>query len=261
MAQTEQEARTEEVCYFSKVLHCAIGAHHDRICRYDSSRKVIGFLPVEGRVYRGELMVVGRATNGWEVAACPPSAFAEKDFARTYAKGVLSGSRGDGNDCPMKAMFDRWQKHHKGIPPFLKATKEVLKLLCLVDDTNVDHWASQLVWSQLYKIAPSTGNPTGELAYRQRCEPYNCVDLFKMEIERYRPKRLLLLTGWKVRASDFIGKIAPDVRSVEKQSGVYVEAVGNLSLGDHKSKFVVACRPETRPIPRLAEQVSAAFQD
>ena len=146
----EQGARAEED-YFSKMLHSAIGVCSDR---FVSSQEIIGFLPVEGRAYDGELMVVGRAVNGWEVGAFPTNAFTDVAFARKYAEDVLLASRGDAYDCPMKAMFDRWQCEGRKMPPFFSAIREVVNLLGLIDDTKGSHWASLLVWSQLYKISP-----------------------------------------------------------------------------------------------------------
>jgi hypothetical protein len=250
----EPDARTEEVELFAKILHHAIGGNHERITRFNPSLEVVGFLPVEGRAYSGELMVVGRAVNGWKTCLHPPQKFADEAFARQYAEGVLSVSRSEEKDCPMKSMLDEWQGEKKRIPPFFAATREITKRLGIANDIKNNDWASQLLWSQLYKLSPARGNPTGELAYRQRCETYNCVDLLKVEIKRCRPKRLLFLTGWKDWARNFIDNL-------NERTGGYIEALGNLQSENHQTRVVVACRPEGRRLQDFAEQVAEAFGD
>ena len=80
-----------------------------------------------------------------------------------------------------------------------------------------------------------------------------------MEIERHRPKRLLFLTGWKDWASDFLGKIAPGVSPVEMKAGRYVEALGDLQLGDHltESSLPAALKDSAKAV---SEQIASAFQ-
>ena len=63
-----------------------------------------------------------------------------------------------------------------------------------IAEHSSNDWSSHLVWSNLYKLSPRDGgNPSGRL---QNIQLDGCRALFNLEVETYRPGRLLLLTGW-----------------------------------------------------------------
>jgi hypothetical protein len=59
-------------------------------------------------------------------------------------------------------------------------------------DRNKWCWSSKLVWSNLYKIAPTTGNPSN---FEKSLQEIISVQLVKMEIEEINPKYCIVLTN------------------------------------------------------------------
>ena len=98
-----------------------------------------------------------------------------------------------------------------------------------IDDT------SKICWTNLYKVSPhSSGNPSTRLAAAQFD---HCLQMLRIEIEDWKPQRLLFLTGysWAKPFLDGLG-LNPEI----KDSIGLVEAAGSASDG---TRIIVAPHP------------------
>ena len=218
-----------------------------------SKPELCGFLACKGKLYDGGLMVVGRAVNGWN------GSISFKDIAlaenrRRFAKAVADS--GQDGECPMRWVLEGWGNTTEGVyntrkSAFWRVIKQVTHQVCT--GASEDDWASHLVWSNLYKVAPSEGdNPTVRQMKAQR---EGCKRLLRLEIEEFSPSRLLFLTGW-----DWAKWFLQEWGDVAPAEGTYVEATGRLRTGEGRScAMVVARHPERKPEAPWVKEVLAAF--
>ena len=217
--------------------------------------EVVGFMAAKGNLYDRQLMVVGRAVNGWTDDTILPSQLAEPDKRRRYSKMVeRNSSKGnfseDAKDCPMKWVQDYWQNPNPNCyntrrSAFWRAILKVMEGLEIAAENGP--WPSYLVWSNLYKVSPAKGrNPGNRLC---RIQLNGCKSLFDAELDIYRPSRLLLLAGWDW-AKDFV---TSDCRT-DSNAG-FVEATGRRK----EASIVVAKHPQRKPEGKWVKDVLAAF--
>lgn len=159
--------------------------------------KLTAFLSRKGSLYNNQLMVVGRAVNGWDEGLLPIE-FADKKKANSYVDEIFAASFGDNNDCPLAWIGRSWGVSVPNDPyrASRSAFWRVIKSLSLAlnithgDDQN---WFSYLVWSNLSKLASADGGNPGGLLLNLQLP--GCIALLKQEIEDYRPQRIVFLTG------------------------------------------------------------------
>lgn len=200
-----------------------------------------------GSAYSGELMVVGRAVNGWS-GVTERTTLADPTNARQFVADALRGTAGV---CPMAWVAEQWStgtKYNTAKSAFWRVIRRVLLDLEIVSADSTD-WAAHVVWSNLYKIAPEKKNPLGALQKEQRA---GCIALLREELRTYRPKRVLFLTGeW---ANEFLDDLpwtpSPAVPASQ------VQQVGRL--GD--ARAVVASHPQCKPESAWVAEVVAAFK-
>lgn len=244
--------------------------------------KVTGFLAMQGRAYSGELMVVGQAVNRWTKGIAPHHlrddlcrlAYAQWVY-RSVTENVL-GANVEAK-CPMLWVSSLWgktnpQRHQFKQSPhdsdystrtsaFWRVIRSVVGQLGIANvDDDSRPWASHLVWSNLYKIAPfAGGNPDEEL---KRAQFNGCAKLLGCELEEYQPRRLLFLTGWRDWADRFLEK-EDGLRSVKGQS--FVEADGHVKFGASFARCIVASYPKRKKKNETergwVDEVIAAFRE
>ncbi|MCA1789421.1 MAG: hypothetical protein LC667_06065 [Thioalkalivibrio sp.] len=218
---------------------------------------VTGFLPVVGKAYTGTLMTIGRAVNGWAEGVKPcelTSAAAVSHFAR-----VVQERSPDGEACPMAWVERRWGvndgDYNTARSAFWRGIKGVLAEP--EGEPSGPDWSSQLVWSNLYKIAPAAGgNPSTALQNVQRD---GCVRLLASEIETFEPRRILFLTGldW---AAPFLESM--QTSGSEAETGGFVEWSGRIQVASgHTARGVVACHPQGKPGAAWIDEVAKAFNE
>jgi hypothetical protein len=217
--------------------------------------RLTGFLGMKGAAYNGDLMWVGRALNGWSEGPSP-SEVTDPHCASAFAEAIKSHSvQGDSEPCILHWVIDRWGKNDGDYNSARSAFWRVAKRTLLDDDERDDIWSSRLVWSNLYKIAPSLGgNPSGRLAAIEF--PF-CRDLLLSEIAEFRPKRIVFATGeW---AMPFIDH-AMFVRHDHSGLGQYVLGLGDVVLeGEKIGKFVIAPHPQGKRETQWVREVKAAL--
>lgn len=128
-----------------------------------------------------------------------------------------------------------------------------------------ERWFENIVWSNLYKIAPhESGNPGGRL---QSCERKACIQLLQAEIDYFKPTHIYFATAREYWFNEFatifsdFQKKGTNVYSGEKKNEEYVEATARYIYQDGSSaKVVVACRPEGRTKEKYVREVVNFFE-
>ena len=214
--------------------------------------EVAGFRAITGHRYSGELMVVGRATNGW-LHAVRTSELADADTCDRHASKVYEEAA---DACPMKWVSDIWadpnSKYKTGRSAFWRVIRAVLGNLDVVSPNDAA-WPSHLAWTNLYKVAPyEGGNPNAALC---KAQLPGCISLLQAEIAARRPRRILFLTGhgW---AKPFLDAGAPGVKPVDGHR--YVNAVGTMTVGDNSARVVVAEHPQGKAEDVWVREVTGA---
>ena len=203
------------------------------------------FWPLVGHRFDGDLLVVGRAVNGWvhditvedariPSAVCDRVAEARKHAERDEMRWVtdLAGNR-DGYNTNESA--------------FWRVNRRVVMASGLTDESEAS-WSARIAWSNLYKLAPvGGGNPRGAFL---RGQTEQATRLLAREISELDPQRILVLAGrwWFEPFADRLGL------DVEWRTGL-VE--GTAKIG--RRRYVIAQHPMTKPEGRLVQEVLDAF--
>ncbi len=231
-------------------LLLSIGSAADRLPR----AQVTGFLAVTGTCYSGELMVIGRSVNGW-TDGIEPQRLSDQSTARSYAIQVQDSVAGNGR-CPMIWVTDCWGEkdgYNTRSSAFWRTIRLVVGELCIADIEDRT-WPSHLVWSNLYKVAPVGGGNPGQALCTAQLP--SCISLLGEEIERFAPKRILLLTGMSW-AEPFLASFT---RRVSMASLGYVEALGRIHRqAGGETSIVVATHPQGKRQADWVTDVVNAF--
>lgn len=198
-----------------------------------------------GHGYAGDLLVVGRAPNGWSVRWDADQERSEEAIADAAAAARLA-SEGDGSD-PMD--WITWSdgvntRYNTNDSAFWRVSGRVQAGLI----GSASDWPRDLAWTNLAKIAPwGGGNPTGPALRIQRdLGPA----LFAAEVAEMAPRRVLVMAGhsWFEPFAAALGL------AVEWRDGP-VEGVAS----EAGRQWVVIPHPMTRPETPLVEAALAAF--
>jgi hypothetical protein len=138
---------------------------------------------------------------------------------------------------------------------------------CVMDPSGLKtDWHSEIMFSQLYKIAPNRWNPTEKL---NRAQLELCKEFLYHELSKYRPRGAVFLTEVNPRAdpknwtSDcfepFMKVLGDEVVWDETPRNPFVRRIGNLNLGDSTCRIVVCVRPESLKRKELAEKIVACL--
>lgn len=221
----------------------AVGAHWRA-----QGKTLTGFLGLAGAKYDRELMIVGRAVNGW-------SEFTVERLADAGARrAFVTSLREHESACPLSWVNAPAQPgvYNARRSAFWRTARKVREALTgepLADDS----WASHLAWSNLYKISNDTGNPPDWMCTVQENQ---CIEMLGKEIDQFRPKRVLFSTGldWAMPFVKALGRFStiPSPR--------YGEATGRISGGGEMVPCVVAAHPMTKPEEEWVSDVLNAFK-
>jgi hypothetical protein len=204
------------------------------------------FWPKVGRLYDGELLLVGRAVNGW-IDRWEPGDGRTPDELAAVARATAEGTV---DDCPMGWVLDRWGKRDGGYDTARSQYWDTLRrvLLTLRPDWVAD-WPSHIAWSNLAKVAPFDGGNPGSGSLRIQRGPASTA-LIAREVAELAPRRILAFTDrwWFAPFADALGV------DIEERDGP-VEAVGRRG----EQRVVVAVHPMTRSPQAVADAVIAAL--
>lgn len=207
--------------------------------------QITGFLAARGNAYRHQLMVVGRAVNGWADGILTQN-LADDVIRNEYADRVAATvTPNEQQRDPMAWVANDWgaeDHYNPARSAFWRAIRQTVSGLGIAD-INDPHapWSSHLVWSNLYKISPTNGgNPGAALMNAQHA---GCRILLSHELCVFRPKRILFLTGWNW-AAPFVGHLlgGPEIQ----QGHVQHAGILNVPHAPNPIHCVVACHPQGR---------------
>ncbi len=233
----------------------AVGDNHlnadarDRLPR----EPLTGFIGRKGRKATGELVIIGRAVNGWDEEWYPEDV-CEQEARRKIVERLFAP------ECPMSWLMRAWGVRDTGEynarrSAFWRVSKSVVGQLGIAD-VESDSWASLIAWTNLYKLSPFCGgNPSERLCRLQRTF---CEDLLKEELNEWQPKRTLMLTGTEW-AKDFLRP--PDADFTEMPEMKFVQAVGTIRYPGcaNPSQLVVAKHPQGEPLEPFVEELRSVF--
>lgn len=209
----------------------------------NGSQSLCCFNAQRGNEYNKNLMVVGRAVNGWynefELNNLNVESMVNEIFKQTTT-----------SDCPLKWVENSWgskEGYNTKSSAFWRVIKQVSQRLN--DTSSSTGWASKIVWSNLYKIAPSsTGNPSDSLCDKQFVP---CNELLLAEIEEYRPRVIVFFTGldW------FNGFLNEAVSLSRNKEHSLVEAHGILKINDEDVIIIIAKHPQGKPETEMVNEI------
>ena len=163
--------------------------------RIDAPAEFSHFVAMRGTEYDkqpNKLMVIGRATNGWESLDCSSAeafgAAAQQRFESVGFGWIKDLGRG----------FENGDGYYLNRSPFWRVIKGVVSEMN--DISGLDRWFETIVWSNIYKIAPKENdekgkpmNPDNRLC---RAQIEICRDILEKEINTYKPTHILFITGY-----------------------------------------------------------------
>jgi hypothetical protein len=218
------------------------------------------FWPMVGHRFEDELLIVGRAVNGWgedwtaEGAGDPAS-------RRRIVESTRALSEGDSR-CPMLWVTDHKANRKPGEwNPRRSAFWRVIEKIALrgvVPPEDAGRWPSYCAWSNLYKVSPKPprsgqGNPEGAL---RAVQVPLAADLLAREVEEMAPRRVLVLTGlgWFRPFADALGLA---VRPWDATVGgkIYIEGVADQG----GRCWVIGPHPQSRPDEPIVSQALASL--
>jgi hypothetical protein len=227
-----------------KSLLCAMAQEIGRAAGALPGEPLTGFLAARGEAYRGELMWVGRAVNGWVKPGCTPAELQDESRVDALAQAIFDKALGlgAGGPCPLRWVANPWSGKKDDYNPARSAFwRTARRILLAVGEAGPAEGASpsRLVWSNLYKFAPEKGwNPSAKVAALQRAL---CRELLLHEVAAFRPRRLVFATGmdW---AHPFVD--APCFVFDRKPGTGLLRGSGDLVLdGEAIGRFAVALHP------------------
>jgi len=219
-------------------------------------KKLTGFMARKGNLYNNELMVIGRAVNGWISEADTRCANEFLDATTRIRFRIASQSIDNPNNCPMNWVVRDWfnenrNEYSTNRSAFWRVIKSLVFKLNF-DGISDNNWSSHLVWSNLYKVSPGDeGNPSEKLCAVQLD---GCKNLLACELDEYRPKRIVFLTGmnWAdVFLSNFNMQTA-------QNNYKYVSDVG-VNKNYKNMKAVIASHPQGKNETQWVSEVLQAF--
>lgn len=204
------------------------------------------FWPKIGSRWQGDLLVAGRAVNGWIdrwIPAESPDPEALAATARGTGEDTVNGDQ-------LGWVLEAWQRRGAGYKTSRSQFWETVRRVCIEGRPDrVSDWPSYIAWTNLLKVAPWTGgNPGSRLRAAQRDMGFA---LLAREIEELNPRRVVVLAGrwWFAPFAEALGL---DVRW---QDG-YVEGIAD----EPKRRWVIAVHPMTRSPRAVAAEVNEAFE-
>lgn len=228
------------------------------------------FVSIKGALYESSdirFMLVGRATNEWGSLFTNTAEIfgmdAERQFNDSHRFCWIEDIKGSlysayDREKPIKKRYCLDKKH------YWTYSKEIFKRLTRMELLS-PVWQEHIVWTNLYKIAPNSGNginnPDEQL---KKAQLATCKKILNREIELYRPTHILIFSGyddWFEPFADIFSEVKDSgIRNIQKgpnKNYEYVEATAKF--GD--SKVVISCRPDYRDKDRFVEQIINTFNN
>lgn len=181
-----------------------------------------------------ELMVIGRAVNGWDVELNSLNSSNKSDLIEEVT-ATLRDENWMGN---LKWVTDRWASNDGNYNTKRSAFWRLVNELAydFSDDTTNNLYFDSVVWSNLYKVVPNGGgNPSAKL---RNIVFESCLNILREEIAYFKPKYIVFLTGYQKQwwAKPFLDSL--QVTNVLQKPIGFVEFAGvynniTIVVGQH----------------------------
>ncbi|MCT4559933.1 MAG: hypothetical protein N4A41_01020 [Crocinitomicaceae bacterium] len=189
------------------------------------------FAPAVGKDYNEDLMIVGRAVNGWHFYLDKERPENKQELLEEIGESL----KNENLDWVSRDWGDNEANYNPKKSAFWRVSKEIARYLIESDGDILD----RIVWTNLYKVSKAdAGNPSTRLKSVQK---KNCIDILKQEMNILKPKVVVFLTGmdW---AHDFVKN--DSIKSVPIPStNNYVQFMGYYN----DQKIIVGQHPQGKP--------------
>ena len=206
----------------------------------------------EGAEYENSninLIVVGRAVNGWEVE------FPNCDSIENTLTSVLEQSSRfndviNPNGVKYNDEAGNSKTYYYSKSPFWRLVRKVCE-----EYNGTENWNERIVWSNLYKVAPRRkGNPKWSFI-KSKLPTY--IECIKKEIEIYKPSHILFITDMNFfnpyKENEYRFGYSLNVKEV---NGNFV-----VGKGEYNGAKVLVCkRPEYRDTDKMVKEINEMFK-
>ena len=184
-----------------------------------------------------KLLVVGRAINGWD------NEWESEISVDEYAEKVIEMGK---NAFQWTKIITPKRGYDTNESSFWRVTREILKKISRHND---DIWISKIAWSNLYKVAKSSGgNPSDKLCSIQL---EVCKKILFKEIKEIKPDLILFITDM-----NWFEDFNLEEFEIEENNGETVVAYGKYE----NSKIIVTKRPERKAEDKFVNEVISIFK-
>lgn len=211
-----------------------------------------------------KFLLIGWAPNGWDpLLTINKEVFgldAERQFNNIHRFRWIEEINGalysiNDRELPISKRYCLSKKHY-----WIKAKEVWRQLSNNTEERGI--WQENIAWTNLYKIAPNTGNDPNPDEHLRSKQLEVCKEILTEEIRNYKPTHILIFSGYDVWFEPFKDVfeevVDRKVRNISKgpnKNDVYVEATARIG----KAKVVVSCRPEYRDTEPFVKQIIEAF--
>ncbi len=244
-----------------EVLRGVVDSNEKRL----NSKPLTLFAPQQGTKSRNcgnPLMVVGRAVNGsGDRVGWTPEDFASGKLTLDDELKAATENRATNSGDRLNWVTYNWRNrdvdYNTAKSPFWRTIRGITLGLNIPNAENIEKcWSSYLIWSNLYKVSPvRRGNPDKNIRDIQR---ESCMKLLRSELEVYKPKRALFVTGnWCLEQLESLCILSRPDRgtSVIERCGRYYHTDGAST-----TDVVVTIRPEGQKEKNFVAQVISEFK-
>lgn len=225
-----------------------IAEYQKMILRLHSSKNeyveedLVIFSPARGRAYNTELMVYGRAVNDW------------KNYFHKHNEASIVDLVNDMKSCLENDNLD-WVLNSWGIndgeyntkrSAFWRAVWKLSEQFSGDDKNPID----TIVWSNLYKVAPSGGgNPSTQL---KNVQFDSCLELVRLELEIFKPQYVVFFTDYYGWVEPFVKGLP--IQKIDRNDEGFIKFIGTYN----GSNIVVAQHPQGKPEDEHIEAIMKA---
>lgn len=213
------------------------------------------FWPMVGCDYDAELMVVGRAPNGWSDEVLE-SLVATNEGVEHVARQARSDSEGTGR-CPMLWVSDQATSkadYNTNTSAFWRVARNVAAAIHRLP-ADAATLPSRLAWSNLYKLAPHKERNPSDAACNAQWP--GVANLLAQEVEELAPARVLVMAG-KQWAKDFDEQLKLGIEWTRGSDDAHAPVAGVAdAIG---ARWVVAAHPERKSDQPIIDAALAAFR-
>ena len=210
-------------------------------------RNIVVFNSIQGRKYEPnrELMIIGRATNGWDTYYKPDSQNAQIEIAKTIEK-----IKNRKYNFDLTAEVTSWENND--IPYYISKSRfwntglRVATTVLGHDNSRTDH----IVYSNLFKVSSDGNNPSPEL---KELTLASNIKILNAELEFFKPKKILFLTGYNGWAKPFIKEL--NATPIELAQSKYIHFSGKIG----ETSVVVADHPQGKG-KTITDEIRMAFK-